>query len=124
MSKIKKAVVVDDDLTTVKLVEEVLKELGFEVFTAEEGKKALELVREKKPDLLIIDLLLPGIHGLKVCNLIKEDSELGNIKIIAMSGVYKESRYRLEFGGDADEFMKKPFSVQDLELIVKKTGVI
>jgi two-component system alkaline phosphatase synthesis response regulator PhoP len=124
MSERKKAVIVDDDQLTIDMVEEVLIPLGFQVFTAEDGKKGLELVKEKKPDLLIIDLLLPGIHGIGVCKLVKNNADIGDIKIIAMSGVYREYSCKVELGGSVDAFIKKPFSVEALELLLKKIKAI
>lgn len=124
MSRSKKAVIVDDDLLTIDMVKEVLIQLGFEVFTAEDGNKGLELVKEKKPDLLILDLLLPGIHGIEVCKLVKKDDELGDIKIIVMSGVYLEYNTRMELGGCSNAFIKKPFSVEDLEFKLKRIKAI
>jgi DNA-binding response OmpR family regulator len=124
MSESKMAVIIDDDLLTIDIVKEVLTQLAFQVFTAEDGKKGLELVKEKKPDLLIIDLLLPGIHGIGVCKLVKEDAEIGDIKIIAMSGVYKEYNCKVELGGSADAFIKKPFSIEALERLLRKIKAI
>lgn len=124
MSESKMAVIVDDDPSSIDIVKEVLTQLGFQVFTAEDGKKGLELVKEKKPDLLVIDLLLPGIHGIGVCKLVKNDAEIGDIKIIAMSGIYKEYDCKVELGGSADAFIRKPFSVEALERQLKRIEAI
>ncbi|MCU0290030.1 MAG: response regulator [Acidobacteria bacterium] len=120
MSKNKKAVVVDDDLKTVILIEDILTRLSFQVFNAEEGKKALELVKKEIPDLLVCDLLLPGIHGLELCNTIKKDPTLTSVKIIVISAVYKESNYKLVLDCKAEAFIKKPFTVDDFEKLVEK----
>lgn len=120
MNEKKKAVVVDDDLKTVLLVEEILKRLGFQVSSAEEGKKALELVKKEKPAIFICDLLLPGIHGIELCNMIKTDPTLENVKIIVISAVYKEANYKLALDCNADAFVKKPFNVDDFEKLVRR----
>jgi CheY-like chemotaxis protein len=124
MNESKKAVIVDDDPLTIDMVKEVLAQLEFQVFTADDGKKGLELVKEKKPDLLVIDLLLPGIHGIGVCKLVKQDAEIGDIKIIAMTGIYKEYDCKPELGGNADAFIRKPFSVEALERQLKRIKAI
>jgi two-component system alkaline phosphatase synthesis response regulator PhoP len=122
MNNIKKAVVVDDDKKIIIVVGETLARLGYQVYSAEEGKKALELVRKEKPELLICDLLLPGIHGIELCTTIKNDPTLENVKIIAISAVYKESNYKLALDCRADAFIEKPFNIDDFEILVKKVS--
>ena len=124
MNESMKAVVVDDDKKIIIMVGETLAQLGFRVFSAEEGKKALELLNEVQPDLLVCDLLLPGIHGADLCRMVKEDPKLQHTKIIAISAVYREPNYRLTMDCRAEAFIEKPFSVDELERLVKKvTGV-
>lgn len=124
MSENKSVVVVDDDQKVIILVGEILSPLGFRIFAAGEGNKALEIVKKKKPDLFVCDLLLPGIHGAELCNLIREDHELDNVRIIAMSAVYNERDYKLAMNCRADAFIEKPFSIDAFEDLVKEvTGV-
>lgn len=120
MSDNKKAVVVDDDKKIIMLVDAILTPLGYDVVSALEGKKALELVKKEKPDLFICDLLLPGIHGVELVNMIKQDTDLGNVKIIAISAVYRESNYKLALDCRADAFIEKPFSMDDLENLIRE----
>jgi CheY-like chemotaxis protein len=121
MSNDKKIVVVDDDAKVIILVEKVLTELGFRVFSAGEGKKALELVKQEKPVLLISDILQPGIDGVGLCQAIKEDPQLEDIKVILMSGVYKETSLKREImGATPDAFIEKPLEVQALKDLVEK----
>ncbi|MCP5105446.1 MAG: response regulator [bacterium] len=120
MSENKKAVVVDDDQKVIIMVGEILSELGYRIFCAEEGKKALELVKKEQPDLFICDLLLPGIHGVELVNMVKQDPTLDNTKVIAISAVYKESNYKMAMDCRADAFIEKPFSLDDFENLVKK----
>ncbi len=124
MSENKSVVVVDDDQKIIIMVGEILSPLGFRIFAAGEGNKALEAVRKEKPDLFVCDLLLPGIHGAELCNLIRQDPALDNVKIIAMSAVYNESDYRLAMNCRADAFIEKPFSIDEFEHLVKEvTGI-
>ncbi len=122
MIESKKVVVVDDDAKVIILVEKVLTRLGYRVLSADEGKKAMELVKKEKPVLLISDILQPGIDGVGLCQSIKEDPQLEDIKVILMSGVYKQASFRREMmGTPPDGFIEKPLDVQQLENLVEKT---
>ena len=117
----RKVVVVDDDAKVIMLVEKVLTQLGFRVFSASEGKKALELVLKEEPALLITDILQPGIDGIGLCQAIKEDPVVGNTKIILMSGVYKQASLKREIMGcTPDAYLEKPLEVQQLKDLVEK----
>jgi sigma-B regulation protein RsbU (phosphoserine phosphatase) len=121
MSNNRTIVVVDDDAKVIILVEKVLTQLGFRVFSAGEGKKALELVKAEKPVLLISDILQPGIDGIGLCQAIKEDPQLEAIKVILMSGVYKQASLKREIlGCTPDDFIEKPLAVQQLKDLVEK----
>ena len=122
MIESKKVVVVDDDAKVIILVEKVLTRLGYRVLSADNGKKAMELVKKEKPVLLISDILQPGIDGVGLCQSIKDDPQLVDIKVILMSGVYKQASFKLEMMGAApDGFIEKPLDVQQLENLVEKT---
>ena len=117
----KKVVVVDDDLKVTMMMERALIKRGFRVFSANEGKKALELVKNENPDVLVTDILQPGLDGVSLCNLIKNDSILGDIKVIIISGVYNEASFKTQMDCRADGFIEKPVDMNNLvDLIVKK----
>lgn len=120
MSDSKSAVVVDDDQKIIIMTGEILSRMGFRIFSAGDGKKGLELIKEVKPDLIICDLLLPGIHGAELCNLIRQDMSLDNTKIIAISAVYNESDYKLVMNCKAEAFIEKPFDIDDFETLVNE----
>jgi len=121
MSNDRTIVAVDDDAKVIMLVEKVLTDLGFRVLSAGEGKKALELVKKEKPVLLISDILQPGIDGIGLCQAIKEDPQLEAIKVILMSGVYKQASLKREIlGCTPDDFIEKPLAVQQLKDLVEK----
>jgi CheY-like chemotaxis protein len=117
---IKKAVVVDDDKKTVIMVENVLSKMGYRVISAYEGEEGFTQVKKEKPDLLVTDLLMPGMHGAELCSKIKAEPALGHVKILAISGVYNETQFRLDLHCKADAFMEKPLSVNALERKVKE----
>ncbi len=72
----KKVLVVDDDAKTVELVKLYLNRDGYRVITANDGNEALRLARENSPDLIVLDLMLPGINGLDICRILREESDV------------------------------------------------
>ena len=95
--------------------------MGYRVLSTDNGKRALDWVKNERPDLLISDILQPGIDGVGLCQSIKEDPQLQDIKVILMSGVYKQTSFKREMMGIApDGFIEKPLEVQQLENLVEK----
>jgi len=110
-----KVVIVDDDVKVVILLEKVLANLGFEVFSAGDGDKAFELVKQEKPDLLISDMLIPGIHGIELSKMIKQDPDLQKIIVVLMTSVYSKLEYTSQdMNSMADKFVEKPIDVKEM----------
>jgi sigma-B regulation protein RsbU (phosphoserine phosphatase) len=121
MIESKKVVVVDDDIKVTMMLERALLRRGFRVLCANEGKKALELVQDEKPDVLITDILQPGLDGVSLCNAIKNDPKLRLICVIIISGVYNEANFKTNIDCRPDGFIEKPVDMDKLcDLIVKK----
>lgn len=117
----KKIVVIDDEPNITKLIQVFLERKGYEIFLAHDGIGGYELVEEKKPDLVITDLLLPRLHGFEVCKKIKENAKLAHIPVILMTAIYKKTRYKLEGRGyGADDFIEKPFELPVLLSKIEK----
>ena len=115
----KKILIVDDEVHLVKILEFTLQHAGFEVISCGNGIEAVEKVTFEKPDLAILDLMLPGLDGYEVCRRIKSDSELRNIPIIMLSARdYAEEG--LENSIPADAFMKKPFNTDILITTIER----
>ena len=117
----KTAVIVDDDQKIVLMVEKTLKEMGFRVYTAGDGNKALELVTSEKPVLLITDILQPGVDGLALCKKIKNDPGLLNTKVILITGVFSGSSFKLQMDCEPDAFLDKPLDLEKLKKVVETT---
>ena len=81
----KRVLVVDDDVKTVELVKLYLNRDGYRVLTAYDGVEALRLARESHPDLIVLDLMLPGINGLEVCRTLRDESDVPIIMLTAMA---------------------------------------
>ena len=92
---------------------------GFEVFTAPDGEEALSNIKKILPDVLILDLMLPGVSGLDVCKSIRADDDIRDISIIMLTAKGEEIDRVIGFELGADDYVTKPFSVRELILRVK-----
>jgi len=116
----KKILVVDDEARIRKLVNLTLKDDGYEIQEAENGEKALRMAKEMKPDLVILDLMMPDKWGYDVCEELKSSPDTKNIVVIFLTA--RESRPSRKLGElkGGDDFMVKPFSPGELREKVKK----
>ncbi len=111
----RKVLLVDDDIELVELMTKVLEEDGrFEVRVATTGFDAGMMVKEYRPDLIVLDVMLPDINGKEVCHRVRADSSLEDVRILCISGMVEEDKIQdLKLSG-ADDFMHKPFEIEDL----------
>jgi DNA-binding response OmpR family regulator len=111
----RKVLLVDDDIEIVEMIGKVLDEDGrFEVRIAANGFDAGMMVKEYRPDLIILDVMLPDINGKEVCHRVRSDSSLEEVRIICISGMVEEDKVQeLKLAG-ADDFLHKPFDVDVL----------
>ena len=112
----KRVLVVDDDVKTVELVKLYLKRDGYRVLTAYDGVEALRQAREGHPDLIVLDLMLPGIDGLEVCRILREESDVPVIMLTART-TDQDRLTGLDLG--ADDYVTKPFSPRELAARVR-----
>ena len=114
-----KILVVDDEKDIVDLVSYNLEKEGFKVLKAYDGEGALQLVKTKTPDLVILDLMLPGMQGMEVCRKIRENPRSASLPIIMLTakGDEVDRVVGLEMG--ADDYVAKPFSVRELSARVR-----
>lgn len=110
----KKILVVDDDPEIVGFVEMTLKEAGYEVFTAENGKEGVKQAKAHRPDLVLLDLAMPVMHGYEVCHALRADEELKTVKIIVTSGKSYPVDIRNAKNAGADHYMVKPYGLAQL----------
>jgi len=111
----RKVLLVDDDVELVELMTKVLEEDGrFEVRVATTGFDAGMMVKEYRPDLIVLDVMLPDINGKEVCHRVRADSTLEDVRILCISGMIEEDKIAdLKLSG-ADDFLHKPFEIEDL----------
>jgi DNA-binding response OmpR family regulator len=112
----KRVLVVDDDVKTVELVKLYLNRDGYRVFTAYDGTEALRLAREGHPDLIVLDLMLPGIDGLEICRTLRGESDVPIIMLTART-TEGDRLTGLDLG--ADDYVPKPFSPKELAARVR-----
>ena len=112
----KRVLVVDDDVKTVELVKLYLKRDGYRVLTAYDGVNALRLARENHPDLIVLDLMLPGIDGLEICQTLRAESDVPIIMLTAKT-TDQDKLVGLDLG--ADDYVTKPFSPRELAARVR-----
>ena len=112
----KRVLVVDDDVKTVELVKLYLERDGYRVLTAYDGVEALRLAREGHPDLIVLDLMLPGIDGLQVCRTLRQESD---VPIIMLTAKTTDQDKLTGLGLGADDYVTKPFSPRELAARVR-----
>jgi len=114
-----KLLIIEDEKDIVQALEYNLKKEGFEIHKAYDGLQGLKLATEIIPDLIILDLMLPGLDGLELCRKIKKDPKTENIPIIMLTakGAETDKVVGLEVG--ADDYITKPFSMRELIARVK-----
>ena len=110
----KNILVVEDDLDIRELISFNLANEGHQVFEANDGEVGIDKARNNNPDLILLDLMLPGIQGLDVCRIIKSDQETKEIPIIMVTAVGQEEDIVKGLETGADDYITKPFSIKVL----------
>ena len=113
-----KILVVDDEPEITEIVETFLTENGFKVRTENEPSKAIEKARGFKPDVILLDIMMPGVDGYDICQALKNDPEFSNVPIIFLTGKDRADDMGRSFKSGGDMFIKKPFSCERLLEIV------
>ena len=111
----RKVLIVDDDVELVELMVDVFERDGrFDVSSAYNGFDAGMLVKEFRPDLVVLDVMLPDINGKEVCQRVRSDSNLEAVKIICISGMVEQDKIAELRVAGADDFLNKPFPIEKL----------
>lgn len=111
-----RVLVVEDEETLLFTIAHNLKREGYEVLTAARGDDALKLARERKPDLIVLDIMLPGVDGIQVCRLLRRDLDVPIIMLTALAGE-GDRVAGLDVG--ADDYMAKPFGMRELQARIR-----
>lgn len=106
--------VADDDADVLALVARRLKRAGYLVITAEDGTEALRLAQESVPDLALLDIMMPGLSGYEVTEALRQEPATERIPVILLTARVQEADVNRGFAAGADDYIKKPFSPQEL----------
>ncbi|MBT3012864.1 MAG: response regulator [Candidatus Thiodiazotropha sp. (ex Lucina aurantia)] len=110
----KTILIVDDEPNIVLSVEYLMKREGYQVMTANDGQVAIEMIADTRPDLLILDVMMPRKNGFEVCREIRADPALSGLPILMLSAKGREAEIKKGISLGADAYITKPFSTHDL----------
>ena len=115
----KRVLIVDDEPNIVISVEFLMKREGFAVSVARDGEEALERIHADRPDLVILDVMMPKMNGFEVCERVRADPQLSAVRILMLTAKGREAEMRKGLTLGADAYIPKPFSTRDLVNRVK-----
>lgn len=111
----REVLIVDDDQELVEVLAGAMQSDGrFEVRSANNGFDAGMMVKEYKPDIIVLDVMLPDINGREVCQRIRSDTQLEDVRILCISGMIEQDKVKELRAAGADDFLQKPFEVDEL----------
>ena len=115
-----KILVVDDNEQLSSMLKDVLESWGYTALTATEGRSCLEIARQEQPDIILLDIMLPGLSGYEVCSELKRDGRTHSIAVIMMTALEDlESRIH-GYKVGADNFLVKPINYNEVKAIIQK----
>ena len=120
MENSKKILIVDDDKDFLKALTIVLEDKGYSIVAATDGAQALELARTESPNLILLDIMLPGMNGFKVCRFLKFDENYKDIPIIIISAKADQEDKRLGKQMGTELYITKPFENEELLHAIKQ----
>ena len=116
----KEILIVDDEMSIVLPIQFLMLQQGYNVMVAERGEDALDLIYKYKPDLVLLDIMLPGIDGYEVCEILRLNPEYRDIKIIFLTAKGREVEIAKGLALGADAYITKPYSNSELVAKVKE----
>lgn len=105
----------DDDLEILRMVARHMKSRGANVLEASDGEEALRVARREKPDLVVLDVMMPNMSGWEVCRAIREDESLAGTGVLMLTGIGERLNELTSPLYGADDFLDKPFDLDDLD---------
>ena len=116
----RKILIAEDEPNIVLSLEFLLKESGYEVAVARDGAEALTLAAAWRPDLVVLDVMLPSVNGFEVCQRLRDNQELKGVKILMLTARGRESEAEKGMAAGAHAYMTKPFATKELIRAVAK----
>jgi len=119
-----KILVIDDEPFILMMIEDKLGRAGYDVVTSRQSRGSMELIRKIRPDLIILDWMMPEISGIEICKEIKSDPDLANIPVFMLTAKGQEDDEKTGFRCGVDRYITKPFSPRLLlEMVNEALGV-
>jgi DNA-binding response OmpR family regulator len=115
----KKILIVDDEPNILISLEFLMRRDGFEVAVAQDGEEALRIIREQRPDLVLLDVMMPKLNGFEVCKQVRGDPALSDTRIIMLTAKGRQAEVAKGLALGADGYITKPFSTRDLVIQVR-----
>ena len=112
-------VVIEDDPNILTLISQTLRREGYEVFTASDGTEGLRKVKENNPQLVVLDISLPGLDGYQVCHQLRTEQATSQLPVIMVTAMSRPSDQRRGFENGADDYLPKPFMLSELLMRVQ-----
>ncbi|MDP7323839.1 MAG: response regulator [Candidatus Woesearchaeota archaeon] len=116
----KKSVVIVEDDENIARAQELILSANFNVHIAKDGEEGLQAVKEKKPDLVVLDLMLPKMGGMEVCKSIRSDEEIKHTKIVMVTAKNQEKDESDGMDLGADDYIMKPFEADELLHVINQ----
>ncbi|MCB1881859.1 MAG: response regulator [Gammaproteobacteria bacterium] len=110
----KKVLIVDDEQNIAISVEYLMRREGFDVSVAKDGEEGLSMIRSLRPDLVLLDVMMPKMDGFQVCAEVRADADLNSVRIIMLTAKGREAEVEKGLSLGADAYIPKPFSTSDL----------
>jgi len=110
----KKVLIVDDESGMVSILQRIVLNAGYESYTASTGQEALEKIQNEAPDLVLLDLVMPGLTGFETCRRIRENEATKNVPVFIVSALRSGADSDTAADSGATEFINKPFDAPDL----------
>lgn len=116
-----KVIVVDDEPFILMMIEDKLRKAGIDVITVRESRTAVDTIRRERPDLVILDWMMPEVSGIEICNAIKTDAELSSIPIFMLTAKGQDADEQQGLRCGVTRYITKPFSPRSLLEMVQET---
>ncbi len=119
-----KVIIIDDEPFILMMIEDKLKRAGLEVISLRESRSAIDVIRKEKPNLIILDWMMPEVSGIEICKAIKSDPDLASIPIFMLTAKGQEDDEKLGIKCGVERYITKPFSPRILmETVLEQLGI-
>ncbi len=116
----KKILVIDDNPVVLRMNQSLLPAAGYAVLSAASAEEGFRMAREESPDMILLDVILPKMHGFELCRQLKQHAQTKHIPVVIVTGTGLTDVVRQEPGIGADDYLSKPYGKAELEAVVSR----